>query len=120
VNIVIRSRSKGVANDHRINVSEVYDAVNHLNACENQGICGSSSSLYVDRFSELNVHAAILITYMFVPWFRTVLFKRQHYYTIIPISKGYHGNLGYSENYQFIVLRPVMCKIIDLIVISTK
>lgn len=98
-----------------VHVSEVLNAIEHLKANKQEGLCGLSSDFFINAGYDMSVHIALLISAMFVHGFSPSLLTVS---TIIPIPKGNTIDKCDSCNYRAISLSSILCKIIDLVVIA--
>jgi hypothetical protein len=94
---------------------EVWDAMHKLKRGKNDGCDSLSSEHFIFAGFELSVHISMLLTALF-----------SHGYvpdelclsTVIPIPKDKRGDMSDSSNYRGIALSSIICKIIDLIILS--
>jgi hypothetical protein len=98
-----------------ISPAAVREAICKLKLDKRDGYGGLSSDHFINAGSDLSVHISLLVTSLF-----------SHGYvpdelclsTVCLIPKDRRGDMGDSNNYRGITLSSIICKIVDLIVLS--
>ena len=101
--------------EHVVHFEEVCNAIVHLKLHNQEGICGSSSDIFIYAPQLMYVHISMLITAMLVHGHSPSMLTKS---TIIPITKGSSVDNNDSANYRAISLSSFLGKIIDLFVIN--
>ena len=101
--------------DAVIRASEIKEAILKLKLNKSDGIIGLQSDNFVNAGDDLHVHLAMLLTGCFMHGYVPDELCGS---SIIPIPKGNNSDRSDSNNYRGISLSSIVCKIIDLILLS--